>query len=125
MYVLCTPLARPLACPTSLGSRPAGARRTRHSSCRRRGRPAESVDTSVLGDLAVALDNAPEWTLDQAVGLVFGGLLVAFYFSSQLVDKFVAASQRRALGLCEECGGMYSAASCTQKNCPARRKAEN
>lgn len=33
-------------------------------------------------DLVAALDEAPEWTLDQAVGLVFGGLLVLLYLSS-------------------------------------------
>lgn len=31
------------------------------------------------------MDEAPAWTLDQAVGLVFGGLLVLLYLSSSQV----------------------------------------
>lgn len=75
-----------------------------------------------LIDLAVALDEPPAWTLDQIAGLVFGGLLVAFYFSSQIIDKAVAKAQRRQLGLCEECGGVYSAATCQKTNCPQKGK---
>ena len=72
-------------------------------------------------DLAAAVDEAPAWTLDQIAGLVFGGLLVAFYFSSQFIDKYVAKSQRRQLGLCEECGGVYSAETCQKSNCPLKK----
>lgn len=68
------------------------------------------------------MDTAPAWTLDQIAGLVFGGLLVAFYFSSQVIDKAVARSQRRELGLCEECGGVYEAATCQKANCPLKRQ---
>jgi hypothetical protein len=64
-----------------------------------------------------ALDEAPAWTLDQAAGLVFAALLVAFYTSATQVDVFVARAQRRQLGLCEECGGLYDAATCTQAKC--------
>ena len=39
-----------------------------------------------LGLVAV-LDEAPEWTLDQAVGLVFGGLLVLLYLSSTQASR--------------------------------------
>lgn len=53
-----------------------------------------------------AFGEMPPWTLDQIVGLAFGGLMVVFYYSSQLVDAYVARSQRRALGICEECGGI-------------------
>lgn len=38
------------------------------------------------------------------------------------VDKFVARQQRRQLGLCEECGGLYEAATCQQQGCPSRRQ---
>jgi hypothetical protein len=69
---------------------------------------------------AVVADDAPAWTLDQAVGLVFGGLLLVLYLSSTKVDEFVARQQRRQLGLCEQCGGLFEPGSCTQKNCPAR-----
>ena len=72
-------------------------------------------------DLAVALDTAPAWTLDQIAGLVFGGLLVAFYFSSQYIDKYVAKSQRRQVGLCEECGGVNDPATCQSRTCPLKK----
>lgn len=76
-----------------------------------------------LADLAAAIvDEAPVWTLDQAVGLVFGGLLLLLYLSSTLVDKFVAKGQRRQLGLCEECGGVNDPATCQQQGCPSRSR---
>jgi hypothetical protein len=68
------------------------------------------------------MDEAPVWTLDQAVGLVFGGLLLLLYLSSTQVDRFIARGQRRQLGLCEECGGLFQPASCTEKACPAQRQ---
>lgn len=72
-------------------------------------------------EVAATLDTAPVWTLDQIAGLVFGGLLVAFYFSSQFIDKYVARSQRRQLGLCEECGGVNDAATCQSRTCPLKK----
>lgn len=80
--------------------------------------PIDSLP-QVLADLAAA-DEAPPWTLDQIAGLVFAGLLVALYFSSTQIDAIVARSQRRQLGLCEECGGLFDPASCQQKNCPSK-----
>ena len=67
-----------------------------------------------------ALDSAPEWTLDQAAGLVFGFGLVALYFSSKLIDDYVAISQRRQLGICEKCGGLNEPSSCAEQGCPER-----
>ncbi len=81
--------------------------------------------TQLFTQLAEAMDQAPEWTLDQLVGLVFGGLLLTLYLSSSQLDIFVARAQRRKLGLCEQCGGLYSPASCTEKGCPMRRTASN
>lgn len=46
---------------------------------------------------AAALDEAPAWTLDQAVGLVFGGLLLLLYLSSTQVQS----------------GGMHACCACT------------
>lgn len=63
----------------------------------------------------------PEWTLDQAVGLVFGFLLLGLYLSSSQLDRFVARTQRRQLGLCEECGGLYDPQTCTQQGCPSKK----
>lgn len=73
-----------------------------------------------LCDLATAIDEAPPWTPDQVAGLAFGALLVVFYFSSKVIDEAVARSQRRELGLCEECGSMYDAASCPKEKCPQK-----
>lgn len=49
--------------------------------------PAAVADAlpQLAADLAVAVDEAPIWTLDQAVGLVFGGLLLLLYLSSSQV----------------------------------------
>lgn len=46
-------------------------------------------------------------------------LLVTIYLALQ-VDVFVARSQRRQLGLCEDCGGVNDPASCPQPGCPMR-----
>lgn len=67
-----------------------------------------------------ALDTAPDWTLDQIAGLVFGGFLVALYFSSKFIDEYVAVSQRRQLGICEKCGGLNDKSTCLEKECPLR-----
>jgi hypothetical protein len=96
-------------------------------SCHRRITPNRRNFTAIYShqpfvDLAATLDTAPAWTLDQIAGLVFGGLLVAFYFSSQYIDKYVAKSQRRQLGLCEECGGVNDAATCQSRTCPLKNK---
>ena len=75
----------------------------------------------LLHDIA-ALDSAPEWTRDQIAGLVFGGLLVALYFSSKFIDDYAAASQRKQLGLCEKCGGLYDGSSCPERDCPEKAR---
>jgi hypothetical protein len=67
-----------------------------------------------------ALDTAPDWTLDQIAGLVFGGFLVALYFSSKFIDEYIAVSQRRQLGICEKCGGLNDKSTCLEKECPLR-----
>jgi len=71
-----------------------------------------------------ALDSAPEWTLDQIAGLVFASLLVTLYFSSKLVDEYVATSQRIELGICQKCGGLNSINECKEKECPVRTRAK-
>ena len=50
--------------------------------------------------------------------------MLAFVLGGPQVDKWVARQQRRDLGLCEECGGVYDAATCTQRACPARRQGQ-
>lgn len=75
-----------------------------------------------IADVAVQLDEAPAWTLDQIAGLVFGGLLLTLYFSSSTVDQFVARAQRKELGLCEQCGGLYEMKTCPKDSCPYRSR---
>ncbi|KAF6259211.1 hypothetical protein COO60DRAFT_1638555 [Scenedesmus sp. NREL 46B-D3] len=79
----------------------------------------------------------PTWTLDQIAGLAFGVsssgsssssssskvVMVVCYFGAQQVDVIIAKQQRRQLGLCEECGGLYSAGDCRQDKCPMKSKA--
>ena len=66
------------------------------------------------------MDTMPTWTLDQIVGLVFGGLMLAFLLGSNQVDVWVARQQRRQLGLCERCGGVNEPGSCREAGCPMR-----
>jgi hypothetical protein len=46
--------------------------------------------------------------------------MMVFYFGTPLVDSYIAKQQRRQLGLCEECGGVFDAATCQKANCPMR-----
>jgi len=46
-------------------------------------------------------------------------LLLAVYFAKQ-VDVIIARSQRKELGLCEECGGLFDPATCPEWRCPKR-----
>jgi hypothetical protein len=65
-----------------------------------------------LAELGVLADASPKWTLDQIAGLVFAAFLLFVYASSQIIVAFVARAQRRQLGLCEKCGGLYTPESC-------------
>jgi hypothetical protein len=51
------------------------------------------------------------------------GVLLASVLSYRQVDVFIARQQRKQLGLCQECGGLYDAPTCTQKNCPLKQQA--
>jgi len=46
--------------------------------------------------------------------------MVASVFFASKVDDIVAKSQRRELGLCEKCGGLYSPDLCKEGNCPSK-----
>ena len=123
----CRNTSTPRDLPTACFRAPPPSRRLR-LSCRpqRQPRPARPAAAAggnayqLVAQLAAALDEAPEWTLDQIAGLAFGTLLLAFYFSSWQVDAFVARAQRRQLGLCQQCGGLYEASTCSQAGCPQR-----
>eukprot|EP00197_Chlamydomonas_leiostraca_P005559 CAMPEP_0202868540 /NCGR_PEP_ID=MMETSP1391-20130828/10935_1 /ASSEMBLY_ACC=CAM_ASM_000867 /TAXON_ID=1034604 /ORGANISM="Chlamydomonas leiostraca, Strain SAG 11-49" /LENGTH=157 /DNA_ID=CAMNT_0049548723 /DNA_START=26 /DNA_END=499 /DNA_ORIENTATION=- len=80
------------------------------SSCRRRQVSAR----------AGAMDVMPTWTLDQIAGMAFGMVMLASVLSAKSIDEWVAKQQRRQLGLCESCGGVYDAATCKQQGCPMK-----
>lgn len=67
-------------------------------------------------------DVPPEWTLDQIAGLIFGGFLLVTTALALQVDKVVAKAQRRDLGLCEHCGGVYDPALCNSGRCPSLQR---
>lgn len=95
---------------------------------------------------AVGGVDSPPWTLDQIAGLAFGvsltlavgnlanrletrnraylvspqAFLVLSVYLAKEVDVIVARSQRRDLGLCEECGGLFDAATCEEWRCPQK-----
>eukprot|EP00271_Cylindrocystis_brebissonii_P014696 TRINITY_DN36161_c0_g1_i1.p1 TRINITY_DN36161_c0_g1~~TRINITY_DN36161_c0_g1_i1.p1 ORF type:complete len:145 (+),score=9.34 TRINITY_DN36161_c0_g1_i1:431-865(+) len=46
------------------------------------------------------------FTPNEIAGLAFGTGLLALAWSAPKFDNYVAVSQRRALGLCEQCGGV-------------------
>ena len=48
--------------------------------------------------------------------------MVASVFFASKVDDIVARGQRRELGLCKECGGLYNEDLCTAGKCPSRGK---
>ena len=59
---------------------------------------------------------------DQCCSASLQGIMVASVFFASKVDDVVARSQRRELGLCEECGGLYNADLCAAGKCPSRGK---
>eukprot|EP00798_Chlamydomonas_sp_ICE-L_P014152 gene14152-biopygen23233 len=69
---------------------------------------------------ASGVDIMPAWTLDQIAGLVFGGVMLASVLLSAQVDVFVAKAQRKQLGMCEECGGVYNPSTCEMEECPSK-----
>jgi hypothetical protein len=46
--------------------------------------------------------------------------MIASYFMAKFVDSYVAASQRKDLGLCVKCGGLNEGEgiACMEENCP-------
>jgi hypothetical protein len=47
-------------------------------------------------------------------------ILVASVLLAYKVDEAIARAQRRDLGICQECGGLFDARSCEEKRCPLR-----
>lgn len=48
--------------------------------------------------------------------------MAAAYLFNGKVDEVVADMQRKELGLCSKCGGLYSCESCPLADCPEKRK---
>jgi hypothetical protein len=48
--------------------------------------------------------------------------MLAAVLGAKQIDVFIARAQRRQLGLCEECGGIFDPQTCTQQKCPMRQQ---
>lgn len=71
------------------------------------------------GHLAALRTHVPSACVtDSAVAMQ--ALLIAAYYSSKIVDDYVAAGQRKDLGLCTMCGGVYDATDCPKEKCPCK-----
>ena len=64
------------------------------------------------------MSESPFWVICPMVQ----GIMVASVFLASKVDDIIAKSQRRELGLCEECGGLYNLELCQEGNCPSKGK---
>lgn len=50
--------------------------------------------------------------------------MAAAFFLNNKVDEVIAKQQRKDLGLCEKCGGLYEGGpGCPVNDCPNRNKA--
>ena len=50
------------------------------------------------------------------------GIMLASVLLATKVDVYIAKAQRRDLGLCELCGGMYEPEKCNAGDCPLKKK---
>jgi len=56
------------------------------------------------------------------IDLAVQALMLAAVLGAKQLDVFVARQQRRQLGLCEECGGIFDPSRCTEQQCPMKGK---
>lgn len=49
-------------------------------------------------------------------------LMLASVLGAKQLDVYVARQQRRQLGLCEECGGIFEPSTCSEQQCPSKGK---
>ena len=54
-----------------------------------------------------------------SIALVQAFVLLCVYLAKE-VDTIIARSQRRELGLCEECGGLFEPDTCEEWRCPLK-----
>ena len=50
------------------------------------------------------------------------GIMLASVLLATKVDVYIARAQRRDLGLCENCGGIYEPEKCNAGDCPLKKK---
>lgn len=50
------------------------------------------------------------------------GIMLASVLLATKVDVYIAKAQRRDLGLCENCGGVYEPEVCNAGDCPLKKQ---
>lgn len=50
------------------------------------------------------------------------GLMASTFFLGLKVDEVIARQQRRQLGLCPDCGGLYTPDDCQPADCPCKQQ---
>lgn len=50
------------------------------------------------------------------------GIMLASVLLATKVDVYIARAQRRDLGLCELCGGVYEPETCSAGKCPLKKQ---
>lgn len=111
------------ACSSSLhtavgsGCLPAAMAR---GSCTNRGQQLRMLGWQPRGNMLLASDIQHDTFVYTTACCCLQVVMLAFYFGSKEVDVFIAKQQRKQLGLCERCGGLYDPASCSQGNCPMK-----
>jgi hypothetical protein len=50
--------------------------------------------------------------------LTMQAIMLASVLGAKQLDVYVAKQQRRQLGLCEECGGVFEPSTCSEQRCP-------
>ena len=50
------------------------------------------------------------------------GLMASTFFLGFKVDEIIARQQRRQLGLCPDCGGLYTPNDCQPADCPCKQQ---
>ena len=59
--------------------------------------------------------------LSNGIGCLQGIMLASVLLATK-VDVYIARAQRRDLGLCEYCGGIYEPEKCNAGDCPLKKK---
>lgn len=68
---------------------------------------------SMVCDIGIMLSSGVE---------LLQGIMLASVLLATNVDVYIARAQRRDLGLCEYCGGVYEPEKCNAGDCPVKKK---